>query len=698
MAHRVVRTACAGVCAGFLAGALAWAQASSQQQPPPPQQRPTFRDGAVLVTVDAYPRRSGRIVEGLTAADFEVIEDGVPQRIENFEFVRIEPSLSESERKDPNTRAESYALAADPHNRVFVVFLDTLHVTVEGSHTIRRPLVDTLNRIIAPNDLFGVLTLHTAPKHLVLGRRLLTVEEQLTKYWTWGDRYRLGTDPTDPMEDVLEACFTNLPIPPYGPWYISDNGQQRYLYQLLIDRRREDRTLSSLELLVEHLASLREARTVLFLVTDGWRLFRNDQSLAGEATKYGPRRPPVGVSGGGQLTLGDPNKVQVNASECTAELLRLAGLDNDRRHRDLIERANRANVSFYPVTPNGLAVFDTPISEKSRPSLQEDGNRLRGRVDGLRTLAENTDGLAIVNINDLGAGMRRIVDDVSAYYLLGYYSTNTRQDGKFRRIEVNVRTPGLEVRARRGYVATVPASERPAEDRAAAADAADVTAALAPLSRLSAAANMFTRAAIDGDIARVTIELAASRAAATPWRGGADVQVVISGLDGRALPPVSGRLEPGTRSVQVSAPLSGLTLPVRVTTRIAAGGEVLDDGFEVPARTSALLGDAVLFRSRPAPTAPLQPVADPRFYRTERLHAEWTLETPVDQRTARLLGRDGRPLPVPVAVTVRQRDGRAVLAAGVSLAPLTGGDYLIELSVTRGPATERTLVAFRVVQ
>ena len=58
-----------------------------------------------------------------------------------------------------------------------------------------------------------------------------------------------------------------------------------------------------------------------------------------------------------------------------------------------------------------------------------------------------------MNTNDIAAGMKRIVDDVSAYYLLGYYSTNTTHDGRYRRIEVKTRPPGLQVRARRGYFA-----------------------------------------------------------------------------------------------------------------------------------------------------------------------------------------------------------------------------------------------------
>jgi hypothetical protein len=203
------------------------------------------------------------------------------------------------------------ALAADPHNRVFVVFLDQLHTQLDGSHAIRRPMVDSLNRIIGPNDLFGVITQNTDPRALTLGRRLLSVEEQLTKHWSWGERYRLGLDPTDPMEDGLRSCFEYKPPTkeePLAPWFVSDNGQQRLLYQLLVDRRREDRTITSLERLVDRLGGMREARTVALVVTEGWRLFREDRALGEEAgvliAAGADRLPPVGSSGG-RVTLGD---------------------------------------------------------------------------------------------------------------------------------------------------------------------------------------------------------------------------------------------------------------------------------------------------------------------------------------------------------------------------------------------------------
>jgi hypothetical protein len=255
-----------------------------------------------------------------------------------------------------------------------------------------------------------------------LGRRLLSVEEQLSKYWAWGERHAIATDPTDPMEDQLRACFQfkrrreNQPV---EPWYVIDNGQQRYLYEVLIDRRREDRTLSSMERLIERLAGMREARTVILLVTEGWRLFTIDQGLINQSGEYGPMIPQVGSVGGKLSTTSAPsgtNRSYSDERECNNELLRLSGLENESRFREIFKRANRANVSFYPINPAGLRVFDSSLTEEIRPHLMEEGRRLTLRKDSLLTLAENTDGLAVVDTNDLAAGMKKIVDDVSAYY------------------------------------------------------------------------------------------------------------------------------------------------------------------------------------------------------------------------------------------------------------------------------------------
>ena len=200
MKRSVVRTGAVGV-SWFLLGALLLAQTG---------QRPVFRAGAVLVTVDAYPQKDGKIVEGLTPDDFEILEDGKPQKVEAFDFVRVEPALSDTARRDPNTVGEANTLAADPRNRVFVAYLDVYHVDYGGSHATRQPLVDGLNRLLAPNDLFGVMTPKMRPRDITFGRKLQSIEDQLTRNWPWGERFAIANDPE---EDNLRLCLPSAWTP-----------------------------------------------------------------------------------------------------------------------------------------------------------------------------------------------------------------------------------------------------------------------------------------------------------------------------------------------------------------------------------------------------------------------------------------------------------------------------------------------------
>jgi hypothetical protein len=119
-------------------------------------------------------------------------------------------------------------------------------------------------------------------------------------------------------------------------------------------------------------------------------------------------------------------------------------------------------LNFYTIDPRGLATIgddsiemsgaipDDPSVGISRTAFADE---LRLSQDSLRTLADETGGFAAVNSNDFRSAFSRIVEENSAYYVMGYYSTNEKRDGRFRRIEVRLTQPGLQVRARRGYVA-----------------------------------------------------------------------------------------------------------------------------------------------------------------------------------------------------------------------------------------------------
>ncbi len=169
--------------------------------------------------------------------------------------------------------------------------------------------------------------------------------------------------------------------------------------------------------------------------------------------------------------------------------MRLAMQDNKQFFLDLMDDANSANASFYPVDPRGLPTFDNPIGPDPPPPITVDAAMLKQRIEVMRTLAGNTDGIAVVNSNDLDGGMKRISDDLTSYYLLGYYSTNAKLDGRFRSLKVKVKEPGVEVRARRGYRAAT-AAEVTAARRAADAPVPEatraVTAAIDRLGRVTA--------------------------------------------------------------------------------------------------------------------------------------------------------------------------------------------------------------------
>jgi VWFA-related protein len=115
-----------------------------------------------------------------------------------------------------------------------------------------------------------------------------------------------------------------------------------------------------------------------------------------------------------------------------------------------IAAATRGNVTIYPIDPRGLVTFDpNDFAGEAPPS----NVGLRLSQDSLRELAEGTGGFASVNVNDMSRAFERIVSENSAYYVLGYSPSNDRRDGKFRRLQVRIKRPGLTVRSRAGYTA-----------------------------------------------------------------------------------------------------------------------------------------------------------------------------------------------------------------------------------------------------
>jgi hypothetical protein len=232
----------------------AGAQAQDPKQPP-------IRTQANYVRVDVYPLSDGHPVQGLRAEDFEVLEDGVPQAVQNFEHILISAAGPQSLRADPNTVEASRQAAANPRNRVFVIFLDVGNVTIDGTWNVRGPLVKLVDRILGPDDLVALMTPEMSPAQLTFSRKTEVFERAIQQPMPWGTRHTLHEDP---REREYQSCYPPL---------IQETEQGMPTSELVVKmkaRRRGRMTLDALRDLSPHIRNLREERTAIITVTEGW--------------------------------------------------------------------------------------------------------------------------------------------------------------------------------------------------------------------------------------------------------------------------------------------------------------------------------------------------------------------------------------------------------------------------------------------
>jgi hypothetical protein len=321
-------------------------------------------------------------------------------------------------------------------------------------------------------------------------------------------------------------------------------------------------------------------------------------------------------------------------------------------------------------------------------------------------MADITDGRAVLEPEFMEAGFRRMVEDLSSYYLVGYYS-NAKPDGRFHRITVRVKRPGVQVRARSGYLAAsaAEAAARVSPSVSSSPDTAEaqlVARALNPLAALSRDFPLRVQAAAawtpsGAAIVRAVAEVSRSTTRGDDWSKGAQVDAMLLDASGNAVATERASMAAGTFVAQLTltprAPLAPGDYELQIR---AKGADVVSPGIEqlritIPA---APAGAGVLFMRRGPGTGNRDvPTADARFRRAERL----ILESPASSDagvSARLLDRAGKALNVPATAGVREdAGGLRWRRVEIILAPLAQGDYIVE--VTEG--AERTLTGFRVV-
>jgi VWFA-related protein len=643
--------------------AIATLNAQGERSPQEPAQ-PVFRSAADLIRVDMYATRDGKFVTDLKADEIEILEDGVKQDIETFEFVNIAADAP----GDADERDEGDPATRDPRARVFVVFVDTHTTRLEGERNLRLSLVRFLDQLLGPSDLVGLMTPDMTASQVRLGRRA-TVISDVANDERWLKRV------TSARADLVEHAWENCYGSPRGPSQRLNEMKARY---------RAKNTIAAMEDLVGHLRDLREERKAVLLLTGGWPFLDEGALLS--------------------------NAPRTETDACAQDRVALARTDYGDLLDALTRSANRANVSFYPVNTRQLSEPPQTMLAQLRSQIRQRERRAMDTVSSqLRNLAEDTDGLAEVKTRNFEGITRRIIDDTSSYYLIGYQSTNSKIDGRFRNITVRTTRPGVRIRARRGYggesartllVATEPAG--PVVDPR-------MTTALTFVERFDGGAPFWGRSSAwepgkdaesGGGAFWFVGELAAQTRTQLSWSAGATADVVVIAADKTQVMSSTVALGPSETAFTLRVPAEGSLAPgdysVRVRLRPKADEDLqLSDSARVTLDAgTGSLGEALIWRRGPSTRLDYARTADPRFRRNERLRLEFPTSS-ADAADARVLDRMGRPISLPAGLSERQDSsgGFRWLVIEPPIAALAPGDYAIEVS--QGGSSRIT--AFRVI-
>jgi VWFA-related protein len=406
----------------------------------------TFQVEVNYVDVDAVVTdEQGNFVTGLTRDDFEVFEDGKPQKVDTFSMVDIPVARpTELVVEGRTVRADTQTNREPFDGRVYVIVLDDLDVTAMRSGPVKDAARQFVRDYMGANDLAAVVYTSgrkdasqefTTNRELVVaaiekfqGRRMrsLSLDRLDAYYQRIAFGYNLRNEP-DPGTGQVNAQD------PAGYGRTSDPTELERGFRAL-------NVLDTLKNTAEFLASVRGRRKAVLFFSEG---------------------------------LDFPIRDVFGAHDATSVI---------RASQDAISTAARANVNFYTIDPRGLAGMTTEFMESAGlasgagspgPVLLVPGTNtptsgitgasgvfsvqdellqeFRLSQDTLRELAEQTGGFAAVNTNNVIPAFERIVDANSRYYVLGYYPPNHKRDGRFHKIEVRVKRPGLRVEARRGY-------------------------------------------------------------------------------------------------------------------------------------------------------------------------------------------------------------------------------------------------------
>ncbi|HVG29969.1 MAG TPA: VWA domain-containing protein [Pyrinomonadaceae bacterium] len=392
---------------------------STQATPTPPveiDEEEVVRITTNLVQLDAIVTdKHGKQVTDLKAEDFEVFEDGKPQKITNFSYVATETPAAAIAAKTPAAKPDKNAPPAPPApprrlrpeqvRRAVAIVVDDLQLSASDLVFARRAVRQYVDKYVAPDDLVAVIRTSAgvgALQQFTSDRRALHAAIERIKPFLMGSG-GLST---------FAPATGSSPIAPISGVDSADSGNE------LESFRQEYFTVGTLGALNFVINGMRElpGRKSVVLLSPGFRLQNPDD----------PR--------------GQSDRALVAA-------------------RRLIDLANRASVVIYGIDPRGLVYTGpTAADNLSGMSGQQIGDLMSARSQqlsdtqgGLQYLAEQTGGFSVRNSNEL-LPASRILEDLRGYYLIGYRPRGETFDRRFHRLSVKlVNRSDLKLRTRKGF-------------------------------------------------------------------------------------------------------------------------------------------------------------------------------------------------------------------------------------------------------
>jgi len=393
------------------------------------QRKPDFTSRVELVTTDVVVRdNNGQFIADLKKEDFEVLEDGVPQKLVSFSLTHGGRSYNIAA-PPPAPVAEGILLppsrpASDAAGRIFLIFVDDLHLDFRNTGRIRDLFKKISDELVHEGDMFGIVS--TGPSSisidLTYDRRRLT--EAIKK---------ISGSALAP-KDILD-----VPEGSQGPPEV---------------RHRAHVAFSTAGDMMRQLEQVHNRRKAFIYVSNGYDLDPFSKSRAkNELERYGMLRDNVDNSNGDSSNNSqDPNDPALRGKGNQWAFADLVG-----ELAELTRAAVRANTTIYTIDPRGL-VGGPDLDEKI--DMTEYMDYVRNTQDSLRVLADLTGGIAVVNQNDFTKALKRIDQETSDYYVVGYYSTNPDPTKRRRTIEVKVTRAGANVWHRTSYTLKKPNEPR----------------------------------------------------------------------------------------------------------------------------------------------------------------------------------------------------------------------------------------------